>query len=166
MRFAPLLAVSLAAMLLGGCGYTTRPSFRTDVRTVAVPIAENRSFYRGYERDLTEAIIKEMELRTPYKVTAAGHADTILHCTIVRVNQGVLSRTYEGDLPQQVELRVTLDVVWTEARTGKVLRERRGLEATGRYVPTLGVNDTVSAGQHEAMAAMADQVIAMMRDDW
>ena len=58
------------------------------MRTVSVPIFDNQSFYQDVEFDLTEALVKEIELRTPYKVTGADRADTILQGEIVSVTSG------------------------------------------------------------------------------
>ena len=90
-----------------GCGYAHRPTFPQGIRTVAVPIFDNRSFYRGAERDVTEALIKQIELETPYKVVAPTGADTELSGSIVAINSGVLSRDTEGGVPQEEELRRT-----------------------------------------------------------
>ena len=62
-----LLKVTLCATvvsLLSACGYSHQALFPEGIRTVAVPIFENRTtHYRGLERDVTEALIKEIEAR-------------------------------------------------------------------------------------------------------
>ena len=125
-----LLFVSV--LMVCACGYAHKELFPTDVRTVAVPIFENRSFYQGMEFDLTEALVKEIELRTPYKVTDAGSADTIVHGVITAVDQDRLSRRSEGGVPQELELRITVNYVWKNLRTGQTLRQREGFDSVGR----------------------------------
>jgi hypothetical protein len=162
-------ALLLVVLFLHGCGYASKPVFPTDVRTVAVPIFENKSFYRGVEFDLTEALIKQIELQTPYKVTGRERADTILQGTIVAVDQAVLSRTSTGGLPQEMEMRIVVDFEWKNGRTGQLLRQRKGFAAVGRYVPTrMGdrVGETYSTAQHRAVQQLADQVVMAMRSDW
>ena len=91
---------------LSGCGYTQQELFNTEYQTVAVPIFQNKTFYRGVELELTEALIKEIELRTPYKVTATNTAQTILEGQIVAISQSPLSSTQEGGMVQETELQL------------------------------------------------------------
>ena len=149
-----------------GCGYSHRDLFPENVHTVAVPIFENLSFYQGLEFDLTEALIKEIELRTPYKVTGPREADTILQGTIVEMAQNRLSRTATGDLPQELETRLTVDFEWKQIRAGEILRQRRGLEAVERYVPARPIAEPFEVAQHQTVARMARQIVSVMASDW
>lgn len=165
--WCPCAWVALAALaLIGGCGYRHQGLYPADVRTLAVPIFENRSFYRGLEFDLTEALIKQIELDTPYKVVAESVADTILTGSIVRVEQDVLSRSEKGGVPQELELRVVVNFEWADARTGKILRSRQGLVAVGRYIPVRAIGQPLELAEHEAAQALAASIVAAMRDDW
>ena len=49
-------------------GYTTRPNYDECIKTVYVPIFDNKTFRRGMEFDLTRAVIREIEAKTPFKV--------------------------------------------------------------------------------------------------
>src|SRR5262249_16212598 len=51
-------------------GYTSRPNYDTSIRTVYVPIFKNQSFRRGLEFDLTRAVIREIQAKTPYRVVS------------------------------------------------------------------------------------------------
>jgi hypothetical protein len=165
VRPALLLA---ALLLLGGCGYSTRALFPADVHSVGVPIFELSSqvFYQGVEFDLTEALKKQIETQTPYKVVAPDQADTVLQGRIVALTQQTLSYTQQGGLPQEMQLSLVVDVEWKSVHTGRVLREAKGLVATGRYVPTRPVGETFSVGQHAAVALMADKIVGQMRGEW
>lgn len=163
MAMAGALLVVAAAT---GCGYRQGGLFSAEVRTVAVPIFQNQSFYRGLEFDLTEATIKQIELKTPYKVVGAQTADTVLQGTITGVNQALLSRGDDGGLPQELELRVRLDIEWLDARTGKPLRSREGLEVVGHYVPARRVGQPLEVASHAVAQRLADQVVTMMFEQW
>src|SRR5690348_16731412 len=76
-------------------GYSTKPNYDTSIRTVRVPICKNRTTWTvtpviGMEMDLTRAIIREIEAKTPYKVVQEG-ADTELRCIIVSLTKTPLS---------------------------------------------------------------------------
>ena len=164
----PLLLIFAVILLslVPGCGYTHREMFPQEFQSISVPIFENKTFYQGYEFDVTEAVCKEIELRTPYKVTSLEGADTQLKGSIVSVNQVLLSTTSEANLPQELEYRIFIDFEWKNLRTGKVIRDRKGFEAVGRYVPTAGVNEFGAVGQHEAAQALATAIVGAMRADW
>ncbi len=151
---------------LPGCGYSTAELFPTRYRTVAVPIFDNRTFYRGVEFDLTEALIKELEQRTPYNTTDAGRADTLLSGTIHTIEKRQLSRTVEAGLPQEVEVIVVIDFTWTDQRSGDALVSRRGFSAVGRYVPTPPVGEGFEVGQHAAVQRLARDIVSVLRSDW
>lgn len=161
-----VVALALSLGVVAGCGYTTRDVYPADVRSVAVPIFENRTFYRGIERDLTEALIKEIELRTPYKATRGGVADTELSGIVLKVEQDLLSRRRPGNLPEQLEVAIVVDFEWRNQRTGQTLTSRKGFEAVSRYRPTQPLGEPFELAQHDAVQRMAAQIVASMRADW
>ena len=52
--------------------------YAPDVATVYVPMIESDSYRRDLGERLTEAVVKEIELKTPYKVVSTPDADSIL----------------------------------------------------------------------------------------
>ncbi len=149
--------------LLAGCGYTTRTTFPEQYATVAVPIFENRSFLRGVERDVTEALIKEIEHTTPYKVVPRDRAQTLLEGTITDVEQERVHRSRLGGVPLQQEVRITVSFTWIDERTGDVIRGRRGFESYGQYLPPRPVGEFMQEGIHEAAQRLAQDIVAVMR---
>src|SRR5437868_12374198 len=74
-----------SALLLGCAGYQigNRALYRPDIRTVHVPMIQSDSYRRYLGERLTEAVVKEIELRTPYKVVDADSADSVLTVRLV-----------------------------------------------------------------------------------
>ena len=157
---------SLLFLCLSACGYTTQELYPDRYRSVAVPIFENRTFYRGLEYGLTEALSKEIQQRTPYALADSGRADTLLSGTITDVDERLLSRTDTAGLPQEVELEVVVDFRWTDLRTGEVIAERTRFAAVGRYVPTQPVGQRVDVGRHAAVSRLAQDIVSAMRGGW
>ncbi len=147
-------------------GYRSGEIFRDDVRTVAVDIFGNRSFYRGIEFDVTEALVKEIELRTPYKVVNPSVADTIIIGTILSVDKRPLSRTTTGAVPQEVQLTITAKYEWKNARTGDVLCHRPRIIGTGEHVPARRVGEPIEVARHTAAAELASEIVSIMQQDW
>jgi hypothetical protein len=160
-----MLAASLVfALLLGGCGYSHQTLYPRDVATVNVKIFGNRTFYQGIEFDLTEALIKEMELRTPYKAVSGSGGDTVLEGEVVEVAQTSGGRSGAGGLIEELEVRVTVDFTWRDARSGQVLRERHGVSDVGHYKPADPVGEPFEVAQHQAVERMASRIVATLRD--
>jgi len=167
-----LLACGLA---LSACGPTTNGGllgyhaeelFPTDYQTVAVDIFDNRTFYRGVEFEVTEAITKEIELRTPYKVVSGDVADTALTGTVQVVREQPLSRVRDGGIPQEMQVIVRVSYEWKDVRAGKVIRKRTALTGSGEYIPSAGLNEPFEVGQHRAAAEIARDLVSDMRRDW
>jgi hypothetical protein len=101
-------------------GYTSRPNYDMTIKTVHVPIFKNPSFRRGLEFDLTRAIIREIEAKTPYKVVSDPcHADTELTGTIVNLNKTVINITPLNEV-REAQTVLTATVVWRDLRPGHV----------------------------------------------
>ena len=116
-----LLAIS---MTLGGCaGYQigNQSLYPPEIHTVYVPMFQSISFRRDLGERLTEAVVKEIEARTPYKVVADPNADSVLTGRIVYESKHVLVPDLTGDAREtQVDMRV--EVSWVD-RKGRMLRE-------------------------------------------
>lgn len=160
-----IASLLLAGVGLGGCGYDHEPLYPEDVSTVAVNIFGNRSFYRGAEFSLTEAIVKQIEWRTPYKVVDRSRADTIISGKITEITQRSLSRRRQGGLPQDVEYRMVVDFQWKDLRSGQVLRKRDGMEIVAPFAPAVQVGEQLSMGQDRAVQRVAETVVSVMKAD-
>ena len=78
----PLAAV-VAATLVScasnpGEGYAATSPYPANYRSVALPIFRNDSLMRGFERDLADALVKQVEQSTPYKVRSEAAAEARL----------------------------------------------------------------------------------------
>lgn len=167
------LAVLLAATaLVAGCasdpaeGYSSASLYRDDIATVAVPIFTNQSFTRDVEFELTDALIKEIEARTPYKVTSSARANTILTGEIRRIELDQLSKSRLTGLSEEVVLSVTIDFQWKDLRTGRVLVERRDFTGNGLFVPSRPTGEPVELGQFAVVQQLARDIVGELRSEW
>ncbi len=165
----------LVAIGLGmtGCGYSldrtqtyrVTNSKQQHIQTVAVPVFQSREFRRGLELQLTEALAKQIEAETPFKLAHRDRADTELSGTILEVRQGTLGRDFENDRPRQTAATVIVSWEWRDLRTGEILAENRRFVHTVDYIPPLG-QDFYHAMQ-EDMDEMAERIIeTSMYADW
>jgi len=147
-------------------GYATGQVYDREIRSVALPVFENRTFYREVEFNLTEALSKEIEARTPYKIAPSGAADTLLSGTILTVKQRPLSRTFGTGTPQEVQVVVTASFEWKDLRSGRIIRKRSRISGSGQYIPRRGVGEPFEIGQLGAIDELSREIVAVMRNDW
>lgn len=100
-----------------------------NIRTVYVPLFNNRAFqttpYRGFEVDVTQAVVREIGKTTAFRVTSdVAKADTELLGNIVSIMKSTLNRNQQNQIREQ-ELVVSVDVVWRDLRDGTILSNPR-----------------------------------------
>jgi hypothetical protein len=148
-----LAALAVAALLLPSCesdgnftifGYTTRPNYDTSIHTVMVPIFKNQTLWRGLEFELTRAVVREIEAKTPYKVVSdPDAADTELTGTIISFNKNILNRNQLNEV-REAETTLAVAVVWRNRRTGECLSQPRP-PGVSTSVPSLPAPDSPGA---------------------
>jgi hypothetical protein len=169
-----LLFAAVLAGLAAGCsddptkGYSTAGLHRDDVESVAVPIWKraNPVYRREIETRLTEALVKRIQLDTPYKVTDKSKADTILEGTLVNITQRVMSFNPDTGSPRDIEVQLTVDYKWTDLRTGEVLVEKKGFRAAAVYYPPEPLSEDFFEGSEDAVNRLAEQIVETMERPW
>lgn len=171
---ASLLSLLLLSTIASGCaGYRfgTASLYPPDIRTVYVPMFESDSLRRGLSERLTEAVIKEVELKTPYKVVSDPNADSILTGRILNdVKRVIVEDRY--DQQRENEITLVAEVSWVDRR-GDMIGGRGNLPipdslatiiGTGTAVPEFG--QSVATGQQQAINRMAEQIVSLMETPW
>jgi hypothetical protein len=112
-------------------GYTTRPNYDLGIKTVRLPIFENKTFYQGLEFEVTNAVIHAIESRTPYKIVSNANApaDTELKGVITLFTQNSILPNPNNER-RLVQSTMNVEVTWVDLRTGKALsgQARRAFE--------------------------------------
>ena len=169
-----LAAAVVGLAVVAGCaGYRVGNDslYPCDVRTVYVPIFESDSYRRYLGEKLTEAVIKEIELKTPYKVTGDSTADSLLSGRITRETKRLLVLNKYHD-PRAEEVNLTVKVRWLD-RQSNMLREGTPIPVpeelatiteTSTLVPEVG--QSVTTAQQQAIHRLAVQIVSMMETPW
>lgn len=182
-RRSAITALCLAAgtFAVGCAGYRagSQSLYAPDVATVYVPMVESDSFRRDLGERLTEALVKEIELKTPYKVVNSPNADSVLEVRLRGDRRNVQAED------QFDNARVFASSIWAEVSW---LNRRRlplgpmhsvplsdGLAASATQ-PTIGVTQTnplipesgqtVASQQQLEIARLAEQIVGVMEEPW
>lgn len=123
LRYAGLVLLFASAGCSPGghftiLGYTTQPTYDPAIRTVYVPIAENISYARGLEFDLTQAVVREIQAQTPLKVVSCREdADTELDMKIINRRKANVLQNPLNEI-RDAEFTLQIEVVWRDLRPG------------------------------------------------
>jgi Lipopolysaccharide-assembly len=197
-RCIGLGVVALAFVSLPGCagwdghftilGYTTRPMYDLSIRSVRVPIFKNLTMYKDLEFQMTEAVIREIQWKTPYKIVqCAEQADTELIGTIIGYTKAITNVNQLGE-NRSSETTMSVELVWRDLRPGMAggilsqpLPGKPGdapapLPAVGAvappvlaqsiadYAPELGESNATARKQN--IDRLAVQIVSMMEKPW
>ena len=160
------LALLLAALLpgLSGCGgYHTLTDTPGRIRSTSVEAFQNRTLYTGLEFDLQEALVKELQAKSGIAVLSAGVADAVLEGRIVDFSRSVLKQDAQG---RDVEFQIVLTAEFSlkERRTGKLLFDRRSVNASGTFLLIHGETETNARAR--AMSKLAEKIVSVILYRW
>ncbi len=172
--------MTAAAMVLlavaGGCAsyqIGNQSLYPSHIRTVHVPVFDSLSFRRNLGEQLSEAVIKEIETKTPYKVVGSPtQADSVLTCRIINDSRNMILLDWFND-PRQMQVVLRVQVNWVD-RQGDVLRESQPIvispatstPVTATSILTPEVGQSGATAQQLAIQRAAEQIVGMMEMPW
>jgi len=156
---------------MSGCGYVVGGPYSEHIRTVHVPTFTNETFRRGYETQLTEAVHKQIQLRTPYRLTKGNGADSRLTGRIINIDKRVENQNKYDD-PRELELSIAIELVWEDLRNGQILAQQRvplnaqttNLIVNTSFAPEPG--QSLATASQDALNQIARQVVGLMEVPW
>jgi hypothetical protein len=171
IRLAILLAT--VASMASGCAcyhFGADTLYPPDIHTVYVPVFESDSFRRDLGEQLHEAVCKEIEKRTPFKVVGTPNADSVLTGRIKTDTKHSIIREPNNE-GRVIEMGLVVSVSWADRR-GVVVREGTvpvppelvNLVQTNQLIPEYGAS-TVSSLQ-KTMQGLATKMVDMMETPW
>lgn len=168
MRYVNCLSYGLIGVfILSGCGYRMGRAFEPEIQSVYVPIFESESDRRGLEFQLTEAVHKEIQNRTPFRLVSEPLADTQLIGKIVNARKRVLGETRFDD-PRELQMSLEVQVRWENLKTGEILAEKRVPISTenfrlierAEFAPEVG--QSMATATQQLVTRMAEDIVDMM----
>lgn len=167
------VALAVVVCLVGCAPYRlgTESLYSCKIRTVYVPIFDSGSFRRNLGERLTEAVQKEIEKRTPYKVVSSPDADSILTGKILTESKAVTVET-PTDEGRELTNYFTIGVQWAD-RGGAIIQEMPAVPVPDPLSQLLGnssfypeVGQSISSAQQDSINRLARQIVGMMEAPW
>lgn len=138
--------------------------FRPDIRTVHIPVFESSSYRRFLGQQLTESVIKQVELDTPLIIANAGFADSVLRGRLVQDRKRARTIDRFGE-PRVLQAEWSVEVDWVD-RSGNSLmqRQRLRINSAEEFIPEGG--QSLTTAQQEVVKKIAQQIVGQMETPW
>lgn len=162
--FFGLIVASLAGFC-GCAGYSNKSLYPEDVSSVYVEMFDNKSFWRGVEYELTDALAKRIETETPYKIISSrDRADTIISGQIVSADESWLSTERQTGRPMEKEVELRAVVNWKNLKTGELLIDNQSVSASASY--SEWQEQGFRYGSTLAANNLAQRIVELMEKEW
>jgi hypothetical protein len=137
--------------------------YPSNVRTVGVRMFDSLSYRRYLGERLTEAVVKEIERRTPYKVVDADRADAVLTGRIIRDEKDVIVEN-RFDEPREGRLTMSVQVTWAGRQmTLPMPAMTSDVTAEEHFVPEVG--HSIASTQQQVFQRLAQEIVNLMEID-
>jgi hypothetical protein len=161
LAFAAFSLLSLATMI--GCAtyhVGNQYLYRSDIRTIHVPVFESDSYRRFLGQRLTEAVVKEIELSSPLVITERQLAHSFLRGRILSDIKTPRGETINDDV-RVMETAWRVEVTWTD-RAGVPLMDRQVLTINRQatFIPEGG--QSLSTAQQAIIERLARDIVSQM----
>ena len=164
--------IALFSLLICGCasdptvGYSTSSLYAPQFTSVAVPIFDNDTTSRNIGFMLTDAVVKEIESRTPYSIMSEQFADSLLTGTIQKVELRTISQSPTTGLDNEMMLTITIDFEWLNLHSGERITGRKNFSSSALFVASRPSSEPIEMGQFAAVQQLASDIIDQMQSSW
>lgn len=145
----------LLAVLLGGCGYTVNGTLPSHIKTVAVPIFENRTPEPAIEGLITRAVVEAFSTNGRLKVVSRDQADAVLDGVITSYNISSIAFDKDANV-RQYRLLVTLSLRMRDLRRNTMLFQQTDVREQADFRVQNAVSQTISREETALRAAAVD----------
>jgi hypothetical protein len=150
-----LLLVLGGSLLMSGCGtYHATSGVPAELRTIAVPVFENKTGYPEFGAIATQHTLREIQREGSFKIAPLESASLKLLCSVSSEKRGLsFNRTY-GTRASENRFRLIASVTLVERSTGKFLLDNVPIEATTTFM----TYDDLLTGMQNAAPRISEEL--------
>ena len=142
-----VLTLLLWSIVISGCGYYSfsGSTLPPHLRTIAIPIFENRTTEFGIPEDLTDALIDKFTEDNSLKVLDRRAADSMIAGTILSVREQAGAYTVQEQV-KEIRIYIRIQAKFEDIKKNKVMWEQEFTQ-WGTYNPDLPLTQSGSNRQ-------------------
>ncbi len=173
-RFRAGSLIPIICLAISGCAayrFGSDTLYPSDIQTVYVPMFQSDSYRKDLAERITEAVCKEIEKRTNYKVVNNPNADSVLSGRLLNETKAIIVEA-PTDEPRESQLQFFMEVTWLNRQQAILAQSQKvpipgsvaNLNVTASVVPEVG--QSVATGQQDVINRIAYQIVSMMETPW
>ncbi|MGQ9561030.1 MAG: LptE family protein [Candidatus Oleimicrobiaceae bacterium] len=162
---AEIVGLCLLAILVSSCGYYSfSPGSASHIKTIAIPLFEDRTAEFGIREQLTEALVQEFTRDNTLRIVEREGADSVLEGVIVAVADR--AGPYDKqEMVQELKVYVTVDVRYFDVKRNQEVWKDR-LTQWGAYDPNAGGTAARQEGVNEAIRKLVTEILNRTVSGW
>jgi outer membrane lipopolysaccharide assembly protein LptE/RlpB len=162
MRALGAFVVLAATLAAAGCGYSLRGNLPDHIKTVAVPVFQNKTPVPAVENFLTNAVVNAFSTNGRLRVTSVDRADSVLDGEITSYMLQSIAYDAAANI-RQFRLTVTLNLRFRDVRRNEVLFQRTNYADRADFAVPGTVAETITASEgalQQAATEIARSVVS------
>jgi len=157
-----LLASLAVALVSGGCGYSLRTSLPPGIRSVHVPVLENKTAEPGIEDFITQALTQAVVQSARVRIARnAQEADATLSGSIVEYRLAALSFDRSANVTSY-RLIIGLALTFKDTKQDKILWKQDRIEERADFLVEGQVSQTLARETQAVQRAAVDVARAIV----
>ena len=153
------------ALALAGCGpYSFSGTAYSHLKTVAVPIFDDRTAEFGIKEQLTNAVIAQFTRDNTLKIADRRVADALVQGTLIKVTEQAGVYTQQEQV-QEIRVYLTAQIKFEDVKKRKTLWEEQ-ITQFGTYAPGSANTPDRQSAINEAISKIAAEVINKSVSGW
>lgn len=171
-RIKRFSALALLAFTFVSCGYTQKTTLPQGIETIYVDTVKNRIpiqdvyvYVPGLEMDITNSIIRRLQIDGNLKVVERENADAVLEADLVDFEQEGLRFTSLEEV-EEYRLYIVLDLKLIDGKTGEIIWEEPSFSGETEYFVDDFKGISRQAASEQAVEDLARNVVDRIVEDW
>lgn len=155
--------ISVAATAVLSCGvYTFSPSALGGIKSVAIPLFDNKTTESGLRESLTDRLSQAFVDDNTLRVVPEATADAVLHGAVVSYRREAYTYS-EAEVVSEYIVYVGVDVAFVERKSGKVIWEEKNMSNWGTYDSATQTEDD---GKSIAIGKLVEDILNKTVKGW
>lgn len=168
-RHAPFLLLLSLIQLGSGCSYSPNPAlFPSHLKTIAVPVFQNRTTQPALEEEVTTAVVNRFIRDSKLRVVAEDQADLVVTGAVVGYRNAVFGFNAR-EQAQEYQVAVTASVTVRDRIKNRELWKDDNLVRTANYFVTTASGQTPqteAGGRASAVDKLVDAILNRTVENW